>query len=43
MYNLAVGAEARALANNFLALSCSLFSDSNLTAANQISSEFGFA
>jgi len=29
--------------NIYLALSSSLFSDSNLTAANQISSLFGFA
>ena len=38
-----VGAELRALAKSFRALSYSQFSDSNLTAANQISSEFGFA
>jgi hypothetical protein len=43
MYTLAVGAESLALVNNFLARSCSLFSDSSLTAASQISSELGFA
>lgn len=40
---LAVGALLRALANSLRALSYSLFSDSSLTAASQISSLFGFA
>jgi len=40
---LGVGAEALALDNKRLARSNSEFSDSNLTAASQISSEFGFA
>lgn len=40
---LGVGAEALALASSRLALSYSLFSLSSLTAASQISSEFGLA
>lgn len=40
---LAVGALLRALANSLRALSYSLFSDSSLTAASQISSLLGLA
>ena len=41
--DLGVGALERALESSFRARSYSLFSDSSLTAASQISSEFGFA
>ena len=43
MKTLEVGADSLALPSSFLALENSLFSDSNFTAANQISSELGLA
>jgi hypothetical protein len=43
MKTLEVGALSLALANSLRALAYSWFSDSSLTAANQISSELGLA
>ena len=43
MFDLLVGAFSLALAKSLLALVNSLFSDSSFIAANQISSELGFA